>query len=150
MTERMKEEAFDYYDTTSAEAEASAARRPKGRYTFDDYLSWNTQMLIELLDGVPYHRNGDRLSDAEMLALEDSVGNPNADAMEMMSPGAATAHQRIGGELFFQLKAFLKDKPCEAFASPFDVKLNMYGEEDAAPVTVLPGCVIDLGAVFGG
>jgi Uma2 family endonuclease len=232
MTNYVKEEALAYV-VPDEESEGAAARKPKGLYTFDDYLSWNTQMLIELLDGVPYHRNGGRLSEAEMLALEDSVGNPNADAMEMMSPGAATAHQRISGELFFLLKTFLRGKPCEVFSPPFDVKLsakkhdvvepdlfvvcdaskidehrcngapdlvvevlspssvrrdkiikyrkylqtgvreywivdpreatvmacvldgerytaNIYGEGDLVPVTVLQGCVIDLGEVFGG
>jgi Uma2 family endonuclease len=38
-------------------------------------------------------------------------------------------HQRISGEMFAQIHAFLKAKPCKVIAAPYDVRL-FYEEED--------------------
>lgn len=43
------------------------------------------------------------------------------DVYMMSSP--ALCHQRTLGDMFFQLKQFLNNKPCEAFIAPFDVRL---------------------------
>jgi hypothetical protein len=32
-------------------------------------------------------------------------------------------HQKVSGEIFFQLRAFLAGKPCQVFAAPLDVRL---------------------------
>ena len=69
-------------------------------YTYADYLTWDDDARYELIDGIPY-----------MLA------SPN------------TAHQRICMALSNQLYDFLKGKPCEVFAAPYDVRLNA-GEDD--------------------
>jgi Uma2 family endonuclease len=70
-------------------------------YTYADYLTWDDDERWELIDGVPY-------------------------AMA----GASTAHQRILTELTRQFANFLKGKPCEAFAAPFDVRLNADTNDD--------------------
>ena len=70
-------------------------------YTYTDYCSWEDGKRWELIDGIP---------------------------IEMNSP--SRVHQEISGELFFQLKSFLKGKPCEVYAAPFDVRLNADGADD--------------------
>jgi Uma2 family endonuclease len=65
------------------------------RYTYDDYLTWDDDIRRELIDGIVY---------------------------EMSAP--SWQHQRIGGNLFILFGIYLKDKPCEVFYAPFDVRLT--------------------------
>lgn len=51
------------------------ARKPDARFTYGDYLTWNDDEQWELIDGIPYN----------------------------MSPAPRVSHQRILGELHFQL-----------------------------------------------
>ena len=71
------------------------------RYTYTDYASWDDDKRWELIDGVPY-----------------AMSAPTLD------------HQRVSGELFFQIKSFLRGRPCEVFASPLDVRLNADSADD--------------------
>ena len=63
-------------------------------YTYDDILLMNDDTHCELIDGVIYN---------------------------MAAP--SNAHQDIAGEIFTQLKNFLKGRNCKAFIAPFDVRL---------------------------
>ena len=67
---------------------------PWGGFTYNDYMSWDENPLLELTDGIPY----------------------------MMAPPVIW-HQEIAGEIFIQLKEFLKNKPCKAFMAPVGVRL---------------------------
>ncbi|MHC6202582.1 Uma2 family endonuclease [Breznakiellaceae bacterium SP9] len=64
------------------------------RYTYADYLAWETDARYELIDGAAYM---------------------------MASP--SEHHQWINGELFGQFWTFLRGKPCRVYAAPFDVRL---------------------------
>ena len=66
------------------------------RYAYADYYEWDDGERWELINGAPY----------------------------LMSPSPLRAHQKISMELARQLATFLKGKPCEIFAAPFDVRLN--------------------------
>ena len=65
----------------------------KERYTLADALAWDEQDRIELIDGYPV----------------------------MMAP-PTRAHQKISGELFGQLRDYLKGKKCEVYHAPFAVR----------------------------
>ena len=65
------------------------------KYSFADYLTWSFSERIELLKGLIFK----------------------------MSPAPNTAHQRISGELFVNFHAYFKNKPCQLFHAPFDVRL---------------------------
>ncbi|HCL57856.1 MAG TPA: Uma2 family endonuclease [Spirochaetia bacterium] len=65
-------------------------------YTYADYLSWNEEKRLELIEGTVYD----------------------------MSPAPSRIHQTILGELFFQMKGVLKNKACSIFPAPFDVRLG--------------------------
>ena len=75
-------------------------------YTYEDYLYWDVSERYEIIDGVAY---------------------------AMASPTAT--HQRMLRELFGTIWEFLKEKPCEVFAAPFDVRL--FPEEDNSDTTVV-------------
>jgi Uma2 family endonuclease len=75
-------------------------------YTYADYLSWNDDERYELIDGIAY----------------------------MMAAPSIT-HQRISRELLGALWEFLRDRKCEVFAAPFDVRL--FPEEDGSDTTVV-------------
>ena len=75
------------------------------RYTLADILDWDACGQIELIDGIPV----------------------------MMAP-PARIHQKISGELFGQIRVYLKGKECEVYAAPFDVRL--FEQEGDSPKDV--------------
>lgn len=46
-------------------------------------------------------------------------------------------HQKVLGDLYNQFYNFLKDKPCEVYIAPFDVRLPSSGEQDETSGTVV-------------
>ncbi|MCL2198060.1 MAG: Uma2 family endonuclease [Defluviitaleaceae bacterium] len=70
-------------------------------YTYADYLKFDDDIRCELIDGVIYN---------------------------MASPRAN--HQRSVGRLWKELDTFLSGRQCEAFMSPFDVRLNADKADD--------------------
>ena len=77
----------------------------KTSFTFADYLTWNENEHIELIDG---------------------------EAVMMAPP--STAHQLISGELFRQLANFLEGKKCRAISAPFAVRLFEREDDTPADV----------------
>jgi Uma2 family endonuclease len=78
----------------------------KSHYTYADYLEWETDKRYELMGGTAY-----------MMAAPSAI------------------HQQISMELSIQFGSFLRGKPCQVFAAPFDVRL--FPEEDNSDDTVL-------------
>ena len=70
------------------------AQEKNPSYTYGDMLNWDTDVRYELYDGSP---------------------------VALASP--SDVHQEIVGELFGQLREYLKDKPCKPYFAPFDVRL---------------------------
>ncbi|MDR3324469.1 MAG: Uma2 family endonuclease, partial [Spirochaetaceae bacterium] len=60
---------------------------------------------------------------ADLLVLPEGERWELLDGEAYMMGQPTTAHQRALGDLFYQLYAFLKGKPCEAFPAPFGVRL---------------------------
>lgn len=78
------------------------------KYTYKDYLNWPGEERWELIDGIPYN----------------------------MSPEPARKHQKILGELFTSIHNYLKNKECEVYSAPFDVRLltDNIGDEETTNV----------------
>ena len=76
------------------------------KFTYRHYLSWDSDTRYEIIDGIAY---------------------------AMASPTAR--HQGISRELMVLIYEFLKDKSCEVYAAPFDVRL--FPEEDKSDTTVV-------------
>ena len=66
------------------------------QYTYADYLTWRFDERVELIRGW----------------------------ISRMSPAPLVSHQRISLRLSFQIAGYLKNKKCEVFAAPFDVRLT--------------------------
>jgi Uma2 family endonuclease len=66
------------------------------RYTWQEYRRWPEGERWELIDGAAYS----------------------------MSPSPSWKHQRISKNLIVEIGGYLKDKPCEVFGAPIDVKLS--------------------------
>lgn len=66
--------------------------------TIEDYLALPEGAMVELINGVMYD----------------------------MSPAPLTIHQRLSGNIFFEILSYIKKKGgrCEVFTAPFDVRLN--------------------------
>lgn len=71
-----------------------ALPQKKPRYTYADYLAWDENERIELIDGEPV----------------------------MMAP-PLRIHQKISGEIFAQIHNYLEGKKCEVYSAPFGVRL---------------------------
>lgn len=84
------------------------------KYTFSDYLTWPENERWEIIDGVP-----------------------------IMQSAPTWQHQAISRELITQFNAYLKDKPCQVFASPFDLRLPEGNEtDDKATFVVQPDITV--------
>jgi len=88
----------------------SAALKLDKKYTYADLQNWPEDERWELIDSVPN----------EMAAT-------------------STKHKRISRNLNWALHDYLKDKECEVFAAPFDVRLNA---DEADDTIVQPDLVI--------
>lgn len=66
-----------------------------GRYSYADYLTWKFEQAVELIHG---------------------------KIMKLAAPN--TKHQRISWQLALSLGNHFKQKNCQAFAAPFDVRLH--------------------------
>lgn len=78
-------------------------------FTYENYVQWGDDHRWELIDGVAFN----------------------------MSPSPSRKHQKISMELAWQLRTFLKDKSCEVYAAPFDVRLPEHNEPDEEIKTVV-------------
>ena len=65
------------------------------QYTYADYLTWHFDERVELIRGW----------------------------ISRLSPAPLVIHQRLSSKLNYQIENYLKDKKCEVFAAPFDVRL---------------------------
>jgi Uma2 family endonuclease len=74
-----------------------------GTYSYADYLQWRLEEAVELIKGKIFR----------------------------MSPAPGATHQRTSWRLSGIIFNYLKDKPCQAFSAPFDVRL-LDGSKSAA------------------
>jgi Uma2 family endonuclease len=73
----------------------------KRKYTYADYLTWPKNERWEIIDGIPY-----------------------------MQAAPSWEHQRILAQIGRQFLNFFQGKLCEAYLSPFDVRLPEGNETD--------------------
>ncbi len=80
-----------------------AQHSEKERFSYADYLTWTDDQRWELINGEPL----------------------------LMSPAPNRFHQTVSRRLGYQIEHYLQDKKtCEAFNSPFDVRLEEAGISD--------------------
>lgn len=88
----------------------SYAYKVKQKYSYADYLKWNSDERWELISGVAFN----------------------------MSPAPAPEHQEISGNIFYQIKKYLSGRKCKIYAAPFDVRFSETANlSDSAVDTVL-------------
>ena len=80
------------------------------RYTYEDYCTWDDEKRWELIDGEAFE-----MFPSEIIA---------------MSPAPFWRHQSISMAVASQIYNFLRGKPCQVFAAPFDVRLNADAYDD--------------------
>jgi len=85
------------------------SKTPEEKYKYGDYLKWPEEERWEIINGIPY----------------------------LMSPAPSRGHQRISIKLSYQFEDYLKDKSCEVYVSPFDVRLPVGEEKDEEIETVV-------------
>ena len=89
-----------------------AAEKLPDRYTYADYCKWPENERWELIDGEVY-----------------ALATPTL------------GHQRIAGDVYVQLKDFLRNKPCEVFIAPVSVRLNAdKGDDTVVEPDILVVC----------
>lgn len=75
-----------------------SAENRNEKYTYGDYVKWSDKERWELIDGTAYN----------------------------MCAASNTSHQVISMKLSYLFYDYLKDKTCQVFAAPFDVRLGDY------------------------
>jgi Uma2 family endonuclease len=85
------------------------AAKKEERFTYSDYLKWPADERWELIEGVAYN----------------------------MSPAPSRRHQEVVLELASLLHNYLRDKPCQVYIAPFDVRLPEGDEADSEIETVV-------------
>ncbi|MFD2657023.1 Uma2 family endonuclease [Gracilibacillus thailandensis] len=75
---------------------------PNGKYTYADYRAWNDGERVELIDGEIFN----------------------------MSPASSRRHQEVLRELSTAFSVFLRERECEVFFAPFDVRLLVDNKQD--------------------
>jgi Uma2 family endonuclease len=84
-------------------------------YTYADYFSWKFQERVELLKGKIFK----------------------------MSPAPNRLHQTILTDFGTEISYFLKNKPCQVFFAPFDVRLDRFVTDKMVLTVVQPDiCVV--------
>lgn len=78
-------------------------------YTYSDYLNWPDDERWELIAGVAYN----------------------------MTPAPSRIHQKVSAALFNEIYNYLKNKTCEVYSAPFDVRLPAENEKDETVKTVV-------------
>ncbi len=86
-----------------------SALDPSKRYTYADYLTWQFSERVELIKGWLYK----------------------------MSPAPKRIHQKISAHLIARIDQIFKDKPCDYYAAPFDVRLKKQQDDPKAMDTVV-------------
>ncbi len=84
------------------------------KYTYADYLTWTFEERVELLRG----------------------------CIAKMSPAPNTKHQRITTDIVLEIGSFLKNKKCQVFSAPFDVRLPVALHEGKTTTVVQPDVVV--------
>ena len=87
--------------------------KPEQKYSYADYLTWDENERLELLDGVPY-----------------------------MQAAPSRIHQEISMELSTQFHTYLKGKTCRVFAAPFCVRLDVEKNDNDVKNVVEPDITI--------
>ncbi len=73
-----------------------------GTYSYSDYLTWQWTEMAEVIRGKIYK----------------------------MSPAPSSTHQKVSGNLFGLLWNYLRDKKCQVFTAPFDVRLPLSSKQN--------------------
>ncbi|MCD7036427.1 Uma2 family endonuclease [Metabacillus sp. GX 13764] len=81
----------------------------KEKYSYADYLTWDEGERVELIDG-------------EILN---------------MTPAPSRRHQQVLRELSTAFSIFLREKECEVFFAPFDVRLLVENKQDDEIINVV-------------
>jgi Uma2 family endonuclease len=91
------------------------AKKLEKKYTYRDYLKWPDDLRCEIINGEIYD----------------------------MTPAPGRQHQKISMKITGQFWDYLRDKTCEIYAAPFDVRLPEGKEKDDNIQTVVqPDIVI--------
>jgi Uma2 family endonuclease len=86
-----------------------------GVYSYADYLKWTFDGMVELINGKIFK----------------------------MAPAPSTNHQIVAANILYELKHFLKSRPCVVFIAPFDVRLSKIVNKKQVDSVVQPDiCII--------
>ncbi|MFA9213910.1 MAG: Uma2 family endonuclease [Candidatus Methylacidiphilales bacterium] len=78
-------------------------------YSYADYLSWTMDEMVEIIKGKVFK----------------------------MSPAPKKIHQKISWNLSREIGVYLKNKKCQAFSAPFDVRLPIKSKKNEDIFTVV-------------
>lgn len=107
---------YTIYNEDEGREQLVAEPDPSFTYTYADYLQWKFLERLELFRGKIY-----------------KMGAPN------------TLHQVVAGNLYGEMRHYLKGKSCQVFIAPFDIRLPIQNKkrDDEITTVVQPDvCVV--------
>src|SRR5258708_30792216 len=107
---------YTIYNEDEGREQLVAEPDPSYTYTYADYLQWKFLERLELFKGRIY-----------------KMGAPN------------TLHQVVAGNLYGEMRNYLKGKSCQVFIAPFDIRLPIQNKkrDDEITTVVQPDvCVV--------
>lgn len=84
------------------------SQKDNNRYSYAEYLKWSDEKRWELLDGIAFN-----------------IAAPSR------------RHQEVSGELFYQIRSYLANKPCKIYSAPFEVRFSEPEQKDGQIVNVV-------------
>jgi Uma2 family endonuclease len=81
-----------------------------GNYSYADYLTWEMEEMVELIKGKVFKK---------------------------AAAAPRRIHQRLAGNLYYNIRQFLHGEKCQVYFAPFDVRLPVKSKKDDKIFTVV-------------
>lgn len=78
----------------------------------------------EMEDNLARNLEPEKISYADLLKFDDEKRYELIDGVPYVMESPRVSHQEILGEIYYQIKTYLKGKKCRVFIAPLDVKLS--------------------------
>lgn len=131
-----------YLDYVIEDNEVVITKNGKKAVRLSPYITDSDRYFLMKEKALDYQYGGKKVSYEEFIAIYEKsdlrMEFINGEIVLLSSP--SPIHQEISGNLFVELRQYLKDKPCKVFYAPFDVHFKKEGFKD--PDVMQPDLIV--------
>ncbi len=142
-----KNQLGTYLDYVMEENEVVITKHGKKAVRLTPYLTDYERYLTMKEKALDYQYGGKKVSYEEFMEIYEKTDLRmefiNGELVLLDSP--SVTHQEIAGNLFVELRRYIRDRPCKVFFAPFDVHFHKEGfkEPDVMQPDLLIACDVD-------